>query len=773
MRLFGGLGAVFLLGLHLGDLFSGLLTSVDGTDLGGSVSELFIGCLNWALFFLFLFFFWWLISWRIGLGWWVLRSSVWSNLSGVGWVFSCWLLFSLWRSWWCDLTLVGEELFHLLVLLNELILGLLEKADSKFIVNERDDHIVVKRNHVRRNVVVHLLHALHENEGSVGGESVLASLGDGPALILGVGNGTVVSRDGFQLDLDVSLHGSSDGVDELLAISVDVDLVLDVVDVLVGTDPGWSGSQVREVLSVDIEVFVRWSHEVEALRWSLSWDGVVDSLVKVVVNDLSEIDDTSFLNLNFRSFVKLHSGSMDETEISDVVLSTNIDDHELSFPKLLVVWNLVVVGLTFANFENTSVTLESDLDILELLSVDTLKFELESLFRDRIWSEDHLGLLQKTWVVEIFAWHIFERKVAENFVVFEVLESWVGVIDVGSTEGVLVGVDGTFEVGLIELELVLKGAVANLVQGFVDEVRNDFFDDLWGLIDAYDMVGLMHDQFVTGLLGGPEVLDLVDLTELSDGLEELIGSTSLLWLEEGKPEDLGVNAVFKGLDNITAQIVVDDIFEIDVIEFVSPWMKNLEAFVIHVLLSESLDILLDELKISLVGLDWVAEIILVDGLLVISQEGTNGLDARSTLKILRAKKLVKVLLERRSASVGTDFKELKNSHEDLLEALEIPVLVDDGVNNSGVEDLLSLVGEQVHEVVHLVDCLSIFDVLLAPLWKQLLTDEENQVFDILVTGEVLILSGVLKGHLDLVHEGSAHREDHGKCFLAWHFEINS
>jgi len=148
-------------------------------------------------------------------------------------------------------------------------------------------------------VVIHLLHTLHENEGSVGGKSIFSSLGDGPSLVLGVGDSAMVSRNCLQLDLDISLHGSTYGVDQFLAVSVDVDFVLDVIDILVGTDPSWSGSQVREIFSIDIEVFVGWSHEVETLGWSLSWDGVVDGFVEVIMNDLSEIDDAPFLNLNF------------------------------------------------------------------------------------------------------------------------------------------------------------------------------------------------------------------------------------------------------------------------------------------------------------------------------------------------------------------------------------------------------------------------------------------------------------------------------------------
>ena len=61
---------------------------------------------------------------------------------------------------------------------------------------------------------------------------------------------------------------------------------------------------------------------------------------------------------------------MDESKISDIVLTSNVDDHELSLPKLFVIWDLVVVGLSFTNLENSSVSLEVDLYILEFLSVD-------------------------------------------------------------------------------------------------------------------------------------------------------------------------------------------------------------------------------------------------------------------------------------------------------------------------------------------------------------------------------------------------------------------
>jgi len=97
-------------------------------------------------------------------------------------------------------------------------------------------------------------------------------------------------------------------------------------------------------------------------------------------------------------------------------------------------------------------------------------------------------------------------------------------------------------------------------------------------------------------------LDFVDLTELSDGLKEFIRGACFLWFEECQPEDLSI-AALELAANVFDQAVVDNVFEINRVKFVSPWVKNLEALMVHVLCSESLDILLDEFKISLICLD--------------------------------------------------------------------------------------------------------------------------------------------------------------------------
>ena len=54
----------------------------------------------------------------------------------------------------------------------------------------------------------------------------------------------MVGGHGLQLDLNVAFIGTTEMVSLLLTISVEVDLVLDVLDVLLGADPG--GSAVRK-----------------------------------------------------------------------------------------------------------------------------------------------------------------------------------------------------------------------------------------------------------------------------------------------------------------------------------------------------------------------------------------------------------------------------------------------------------------------------------------------------------------------------------------------
>ena len=121
---------------------------------------------------------------------------------------------------------------------------------------------------------------------------------------------------------------------------------------------------------------------------------------------------------------------MDESKISDVVLTSKRDDHELSLPKLLVVWNLIMVGFTFTNLENSSVTLENDFNVLQLLGINTLKLEHELLVWNSLWFKDHLSLLENTWSIDILSSHVLQTEGVKVLLVLKVLEHWHIVIGV-------------------------------------------------------------------------------------------------------------------------------------------------------------------------------------------------------------------------------------------------------------------------------------------------------------------------------------------------------
>jgi len=73
-------------------------------------------------------------------------------------------------------------------------------------------------------------------------------------------------------------------------------------------------------------------------------------------------------------------------------------------------------------------------------------------------------------------------------------------------------------------------------------------------------------------------------------------------------------------------------------------VQDLEALVANLLLSVSLNVILEELVGGLVSLDRVAQIILIDSL-ILSQERSDGFDARGTLQVLTIDLLFNVCIK--------------------------------------------------------------------------------------------------------------------------------
>jgi hypothetical protein len=123
-------------------------------------------------------------------------------------------------------------------------------------------------------------------------------------------------------------------------------------------------------------------------------------------------------------------------------------------------------------------------------------------------------------------------------------------------------------------------------------------------------------------------------------------------------------------------------------------VEHLEALVFDFLLSVPLDILLQEFKSGLVGGYRVFEIVrVVVDVLGLSEEGANGFAAGLGLHILEIYSFLEPLVEILGRRCGSEPELLENSHQDCSESLEVPVLVNDLVDDSGLENLGYLLGK--------------------------------------------------------------------------------
>ena len=213
------------------------------------------------------------------------------------------------------------------------------------------------------------------------------------------------------------------------------------------------------------------------------------------------------------------------------------------------------------------------------------------------------------------------------------------------------------------------------------------------VLDADNVFTFAHDVVERSELLREVFWDAIDVAKLTDGLEELIGRARELGLEEGQPEDLGVDGGGEDAGDLSLKEVVYNIFEVNSVEIVGPWMKGLEALVLELLLSIPVDVGPEEGIGSLVSLDWVAQIVLVDVLLLVSQEGADGLHAGGGLQVLSVDQLLECLVKISGLWCSIYVQLGQNSGEDGLESLKVPVLIDDLMDDSSLEHLMHLVSE--------------------------------------------------------------------------------
>lgn len=114
------------------------------------------------------------------------------------------------------------------------------------------------------------------------------------------------------------------------------------------------------------------------------------------------------------------------------------------------------------------------------------------------------------------------------------------------------------------------------------------------------LVVLNCGLLVLGQVRSVEIRDLVQVSYFVKCVEEVVSTHSSLTLEEGEPEDLGVLSL-KASAYLGGQVVVDNIFEVNFVEVVGPWMKHREALVLDALSTVLENVITDVGEVGLVG----------------------------------------------------------------------------------------------------------------------------------------------------------------------------
>lgn len=153
----------------------------------------------------------------------------------------------------------------------------------------------MKGYHVGGFMVNHLAVRLHKNEGSVAAEFVFAFFTDSPTFFATVTYVAMVSRDGLELDLYLTLHRSAN-TEEILTVSFQDDFLLNQIFVFIWTDPGWACAKGRWIAGVVIATFnyvvidSRGPEYLESGAWGDRWFLFVRYLIKMIMNYFAEID---------------------------------------------------------------------------------------------------------------------------------------------------------------------------------------------------------------------------------------------------------------------------------------------------------------------------------------------------------------------------------------------------------------------------------------------------------------------------------------------------
>ena len=123
---------------------------------------------------------------------------------------------------------------------------------------------------------------------------------------------------------------------------------------------------------------------------------------------------------------------------------------------------------------------------------------------------------------------------------------------------------------LVSLNLVTESVIAKS-ESSIDHLLDKNSDLILVLFQRDHVVSIYSDLLVLREVGIIELWDLVEAGNFSESSKEVISCNSCLAVEESKPENLSVLGL-KVAHDFLSQVVVHDVFEINLVKIIGPWM---------------------------------------------------------------------------------------------------------------------------------------------------------------------------------------------------------
>jgi len=516
------------------------------------------------------------------------------------------------------------------------------------------------------------------------------------------------------------------------------DFLLDKVFVFVRADPGRTSAESWWVFVVTNSVVsVGGTQNLVSQGSGGSRGRSMSNFIKVVVHNFTKVDESVLLDLHFSSLVDLDAGSVDDTQVTHVVFAVLANNHQLRFPKFLIVGDLVLICFTFSDFIKTIVAIERDAQVFDLFSVNSFKLQVQLVSGRGVRNRVERLTLEVNTACNLRRGQLTKSESGESLEGSEHSELRVGLNGEASWESRNKYI-GAGELTGVLLNLVAEGAESSGLSR-LNNLLNSIADHGAVVLEGEHEVGLLGARLELGQGVHVELGHAVDLAHFAQGSEEVVSGDSGLALEPGEPEGLSGGVAQVGAD-LASQVVVHDVLEVHLVEVVGPGVQHREALVLDALAAVLHDVFLNEGEVSLVGAHGVGEVVFSDNLLGVTNEGANGLDARARLQILVLNLLVKSSNE---ALVLGHTDGLEDADEHLLEALQVPVLVDGSVDNARGENLLRLGSEQVDKVVQRVHLGEVVDIFGEVVGEELFAKKVHGASEGL--GQLDVLASVPEG----------------------------